>query len=130
MGKKDLNYIANLEKAISDKYGPEAVQNPKNLWTKEKEEEYKEQIKKLQEKTDLLQKKIEKIELSGFLISKNLLNKDSNRTCPTCAVYSFSSKDDVYMNKYDCCFKCYVQYVEDRETRWESGWRPGDKNEQ
>ena len=127
MGKKDLNYIANLEKAISEKYGQEAVQNPKSLWTKEKEEEYIEQIKKLQEKTDLLQKKIEKIELSGFLISKNLLNKDSNRTCPTCTVYSFSSKDDVYMNKFSCCFKCYVQHVEGREERWMTGWRPKEQ---
>ena len=22
------------------------------------------------------------------------------------------------MNKYDCCAKCYVQFVEDREERW------------
>ena len=29
--KKDLNYIANVEKAISEKYGAETVQNPKNL---------------------------------------------------------------------------------------------------
>ena len=127
--KKDLNYIANVEKAISEKYGAETVQNPKNLWSKEKEEQYLVQIKKLQEKTDRLQQKIEKVELSGFLISKKLLNKDSNRTCSVCNTYSFDSKDDVYTNKFDCCFKCYIQYVEDREERWLKGWRPGDKND-
>lgn len=127
--KKDLNYIANIEKAISEKYGAETVQNPKNLWSKEKEEQYLLQIKKLQEKTDRLQQKIEKVELSGFLISKKLLNKDSNRTCSVCSTYSFDSKDDVYTNKFDCCFKCYIQYVEDREERWFKGWRPGDKND-
>ena len=127
--KKDLNYIANIEKAISEKYGAETVQNPKNLWSKEKEEQYLLQIKKLQEKTDRLQQKIEKVELSGFLISKKLLNKDSNRTCSVCNTYSFDSKDDVYTNKFDCCFKCYIQYVEDREERWLKGWRPGDKND-
>jgi hypothetical protein len=127
--KKDLNYIANVEKAISEKYGAETVQNPKNLWSKEKEEQYLVQIKKLQEKTDRLQQKIEKVELSSFLISKKLLNKDSNRTCSVCNTYSFDSKDDVYTNKFDCCFKCYIQYVEDREERWLKGWRPGDKND-
>jgi len=127
--KKDLNYIANVEKAISEKYGAETVQNPKNLWSKEKEEQYLVQIKKLQEKTDRLQQKIEKVELSGFLISKKLLNKDSNRTCSVCNTYSFDSKDDVYTNKFDCCFRCYIQHVEDREERWLEGWRPGDKND-
>jgi hypothetical protein len=127
--KKDLNYIANVEKAISEKYGAETVQNPKNLWSKEKEEQYLVQIKKLQEKTDRLQQKIEKVELSGFLISKKLLNKDSNRTCSVCNTYSFDSKDDVYTNKFDCCFGCYIQHVENREERWLKGWRPGDKND-
>lgn len=127
--KKDLNYIANIEKAISEKYGADTVQNPKNLWSKEKEEQYLLQIKKLQEKADRLQQKIEKVELSGFLISKKLLNKDSNRTCSVCNTYSFDSKDDVYTNKFDCCFKCYIQHVEDREERWLKGWRPGDKND-
>ena len=32
--------------------------------------------------------------------------------------------DDLYMNKFDCCFNCYIQYVEGREARWHSGWRP------
>ena len=35
--------------------------------------------------------------------------------------------DDVYMSKFDCCFKCYIQWGEGREDRWSTGWRPGDK---
>ena len=126
MSKKDLNYIAKVEKAIAEKYGPETVQNPKSLWTKEKEEQYLEQLRELQKKSDKLQEKVEKIEFNGFLISKKLLNKGGNRTCSTCNTYSFDSKDDVYMNKFDCCFQCYIKYIEDREERWASGWRPGD----
>jgi hypothetical protein len=30
----------------------------------------------------------------------------------------------MYLSKYDCCFECYVEYIEDREQRWEKGWRP------
>ena len=32
--------------------------------------------------------------------------------------YSFDLKDDIYMNKHDCCWKCYMQFVDGREDRW------------
>ena len=50
-------------------------------------------------------------------------------TCPVCDTYSFNVKDDVYMNKFQCCWKCYIQWVEDREDRWQSGWRPNNGND-
>ena len=106
---EDPNYLIKLERAISEKYGPEAIVNPRNGWDEGKEEEYKEQIKKWQTKQDTLEYKNEKIEQDGFFISKKLLNKESNdRTCPLCAEYSFEIKDDVYMAKYNCCYKCYL----------------------
>ena len=40
MTKKDLNYIAAVEKAITDKYGDDAVRNPKASWDDEREKEY------------------------------------------------------------------------------------------
>ena len=67
--------------------------------------------------------------MDGFLISKKLFNKDNNRNCPVCQAYSFELRDDVYMAKFDCCFKCYIQWVEGREDRWFQGWRPEKKNE-
>ena len=33
---------------------------------------------------------------------------------------------DLYNNKFECCQKCYIQYVEGREKRWLKGWRPKD----
>jgi hypothetical protein len=126
--KKDLNKIAAIEKAIEQKYGKEAIQNPKASWDEAKEKEYLEQLKKEHKKNLKKKDKIEKVETDGFLVSKQLLIKDSSRVCPVCEVYSFSAKDDVYMNKYKCCYNCYVQWVENREDRWLSGWRP-EKNE-
>ena len=38
--------------------------------------------------------------------------------------YSFDTRDNVYMTKYTCCYKCYIQWVEGREERWATGWRP------
>ena len=130
MKDKDPHYVVKLEKAIAEKYGKEAIQNPKSGWTPEKEKEYIEQVKKIQEKRNQKQEASEKVETNGFLINKKLLNREQKRNCPVCESYSLEMKDDVYMTKFDCCFKCYIQYVEDREERWNTGWRPntGDKN--
>lgn len=119
--KKDQNYIAGLEKAVEEKYGKEAVVNPRSKWNQQKEQEYLEQRK---ERAKILRERREKrqtIEKDGFLIKKKLVNKTADRVCPilTCGKYSFSIKDDVFMNKYGCCYTCYVQYVEGREDKWE-----------
>ena len=122
--KNDLNDIAAVEKAISKKYGDEAIVNPKSTWDSAKEEQYIEQLKKIAEMDLESSKKPPKAELNGFLLSEKLINKQSERTCPVCDTYSFNKKDDLYMNRFECCLKCYINYVEGREERWDSGWRP------
>ena len=122
--KKDLNDIAAVEKAISKKYGDETIVNPKSTWDENKEKEYIEQVKKEAKKDISNPKKAPKVELNGFLLSEKLINKQSQRTCPVCETYSFDKKDDLYMNRFDCCLKCYINFVEGREERWASGWRP------
>ena len=125
--KLGLNDIAKFEQAIAKKYGPEAVENPRKYWNDEKEKEYQEQLKKLAKKERLNEEKDDKVEQDGFLISKKLLNKETTRrVCPVCKTYSFKIKDDVFMNKFDCCYSCYIQWVDDREERWEKGWRPNN----
>jgi hypothetical protein len=121
MESKDPNYAAKVEKAIAEKYGEEAIVNPKSQWDDDKEKEYLEGLRNNYRQADA---EVEQIELDGVLISKELLNKESERSCPTCGTYSFKSVDDLYMTKFDCCFKCYIQWVEGREDRWKSGWRP------
>ena len=54
---KDPNYVARVEKAISKKYGYDAIQNPRANWDDEKEEEYKKQLQKMLEKEDRFQEK-------------------------------------------------------------------------
>ena len=127
MSKNNMN-IAAVEQAIAKKYGEATIINPSSLWDKDKEAEYAKQLKALEQQT--ADTTNEKVEVDGVLIPKKLLNRETNRTCPTCGEYSFSSKDDVYMIKYNCCNKCYIQWVEDREQRWLDGWRPnkGEKN--
>ena len=116
--RKDPNFAIKVENAISEKYGVETVQHP------QKEEDYLEQLKLLNQKLDKISEKLEKVEVEGVLLPKKLLNKDSNRSCPVCHTYSFDTRDNVYMTKYSCCRKCYITYVEGREDRWAAGWRP------
>lgn len=123
MNKKDPNYAIKVEQAIAKKYGDETVVNPKSQWDDEKEKQYLEDLKRLHY-TNLDMEDLEKEEVNGVFIPKKLLKEESNRSCSTCNTYSFKSRDDVYMTKFGCCFKCYVQYVEGREDRWKNGWRP------
>ena len=117
-------YIAKLEKAISAKYGDEATHNPRRFWNEEKEKEYLQQSQEEQRKFTRLAESQDKVEQDGFLINKKLLTRDNNRTCPVCEKYSFHPRDDLYVNKFEACFKCYIQYIEGREERWATGWRP------
>ena len=116
--------IAALEKAIAKKYGDDAVQNPQAQWDEIKEEEYLEQMKQLYAKIKVNESFEEKIDINGIKVSKKLLNKGSDRTCAACFKFSFNLADDIYMSKYDCCQRCHIQWVEGREERWETGWRP------
>lgn len=119
------DYIVKLEKAISQKYGEEATHNPRRFWDEDKEKEYIQQSQIEQQKFAKNAESQDKIEADGFLINKKLLNRDHNRTCPVCSRYSFHPRDDLYMNKFEACFKCYIQYIDGgREERWKNGWRP------
>ncbi len=124
--KKDPDYVVKFEKAISEKYGSEAIENPKKHWNKEKEQQYLEQMRLFYQKVDKSKSSEDREKVDGVLISKKFSSIESKRSCPICNTYSFSSKDDMYMTKFECCFACYVTYVEDREERWKQGWRPNN----
>ena len=120
--------IAAVEQAISKKYGDEAIQNPRANWDEEKEKEYLEQSKEFYQKSYQKESQQEKVDINGIKVSKKLLNRESLRCCSVCGNFPKKSLDDVCLTKCDCCSKCYVQYVEDREERWLKGWRPNNGN--
>jgi hypothetical protein len=126
--KRTDNQIAALEKAIKEKYGAETIAHPRSDWDDEKEQDYLEQIKTLAKKKQTADEASNKVENGGFFVSKKLLNRETKRKCPVCDVYSFKITDDVYMNKFECCYNCYIQYVDNREERWKTGWRPNNGN--
>jgi len=128
MSDKDPNYIPKLEKAIAQKYGEEAINNPRRFWDEDKEKDYIAQSQEEQRKFAKLAETQDKVEQDGFLINKKLLTRDHNRTCPVCSIYSFHPRDDLYMNKFEACFACYIQYIDGREERWATGWRPNKEN--
>jgi len=115
MNKKDYNYIASVEKAIAEKYGKDAVQDFRNTWEEGKEKEYLDQLKERNTKRKAP-------------LGKMPAGRKQERTCPVCKTYSFSPKDDLYMNRFKCCFGCYVDFVEKREDRWDTGERPSEEH--
>ena len=100
--------------------------DPQTLIDEEKEKEYLQQMKEFYQKTQLIEESQEKVDVNGIKISKKLLNRDAIRSCPICSSFAKKSMDDVCLVKFDCCFKCYIQYVENREERWLKGWRPDE----
>ena len=120
----ELNYIASLEKAIKKKYGSDAIQNPAKYWNEDKEKEYLQQLKDFVEKQKKYELQAEPENVNGVLITKKLLNKERKNICPVCSGSVKNINDDIYILKFDCCTKCYINYVEDREDRWMKGWRP------
>ena len=123
-----LNQIAAIEKAIRQKYGKEAIINPNSEWSEAKEKEYLEQLREMNEKQTSLDEQQEKVEADGFLINKKLLTRETTiLNCPVCSKRLKTVKDDIYNNKFECCHRCYIEYVEGRKDRWLKGWRPGEK---
>jgi hypothetical protein len=123
---KDPDYIVRVEQAISQKYGEEAIQNPKADWDEEKEKVYLQQMQELYKKQKKNDEANDKVELNGIKVSKKLLNRESKTGCSVCGAFSNSTRDDVSFVKFDCCYKCYIKWVECREDRWREGWRPNE----
>ncbi len=122
----DYDQLAKFEKAIEKKYGPKAIVNPKSGWNKDKEEEFLKDLKRFYSPRE--RAPAQKIKVGDVLISKVFLDEKTQNTCPVCSEYSMSKKDDVYMTKFKCCMKCYFDYIDGREDRWASGWRPEKKD--
>jgi len=122
--EEDLNYIAGLEKAIKKKYGEETIQNPASHWDEAKEGEYIKQLQEFVSKQQKFESYTEPENVNGVLITQKLFNKDSKTICPVCKTRKRKIEDEVYYIKFECCYKCYIKFVEHREERWLKGWRP------
>ena len=123
---KDPDFVFRLEKAIEEKYGKETVVNPKSKWDKEKEKQYRKELKEFYANKS----EDEKVLYNGILVSKKLFNKDKNVSCSACGVYSFNDQDTFFLKKWTTCFNCYINYIDGREERWLDGWRPKIKTEE
>jgi len=108
------NKIARIEKAISKKYGKKAIMNPKSNWNKDKEERFQKSAKKFY-------KKISEIKDKRRKMNRGLTH---GRPCPICSKYFLSTRDEAKLYKYGCCHDCFIDFVDGREDRWATGWRP------
>lgn len=116
MKEDRLNKIASIEKVIKNKYGKEAIQNPKANWSKEKEDKFVKDSKKFYK--ERLSRK------HGDFIKK--VTHKTGENCSTCFKEWFfmTLEDEVSCLKWSVCRDCYIKYIDGREERWASGWRP------
>ena len=121
---KNYDYIASIEKAIAEKYGKETVQDFRAEWDEKKEDNYLEQLKEVRKNIPTSPSNSVEVRLDDYSTIRRNKYKNLSRICPVCKTYSFSMKDDLYMNRFDCCFGCYIDFVEDREDRWKEDKRP------
>lgn len=105
--KKDLNKIAQIEKAISKKYGKEAIQNPKSNWNEKKEKKYLADVKRFYTRT-----------------SPNMLKKYKHKfknscVCEACGKedYFFSLLDDKSFARWNVCHSCYIDNIQGRPDK-------------
>jgi len=112
MNKKDPNYIVKLERIISQRYGEETIANPKDNWDDNKEQEYFRQLKELEEKEEDKGKNEEEFISEGNILIDKKIKENKDRICLKCNEYSFKKIDDIYMIKYQCCYKCYLKYYD------------------
>ena len=124
MKNKNPDQIAAIEQAIAQKYGETTVANPRADWNQIKEKEYLDQMREFYQKIKKNEEYQEKIDINGIKVSKKLLNRESLASCSVCGSFPKKSLDDVCLVKFECCHQCYIQYVEQREERWSTGWRP------
>ena len=110
MAKQDPAFPGQLEKAIKERWGEAAIKHPLKDWTDEEEAEYQRQKAELVSEKQDKEEDNDLVEKDGFSMPRKLIIKTADRTCRRCGEYSFSVKDDLYMNKFKCCFKCYEAY--------------------
>ena len=48
--------------------------------------------------------------------------------CPICSLPMLVDVDRKQYTRHKCCHKCSTYFVEGREDRWKSGWRPNDED--
>lgn len=111
--------LGKLSKAIVDRWGHEVAEDYRARWNRTKEELYIEQLKAI-DKARNKQEQDDKVLVDGVLLPKKLFTKDrenNNRICNMCKTYSLRYADDLYMNKYKVCEKCYIEHLEDRINR-------------
>jgi len=127
MSKKDFNYIAGVELAIVKKYGRIAAQDFRSGWDPHMEKEYLRQLRERNKKvsSDACRKHTQTV--GDVQITKRSSSAETDRTCHVCKTYSFSLKDDLYMNRFDCCYPCYLDFVIAREKDWMAGRRPSEE---
>jgi len=113
--KRDWNDIAALEQLMEKKFGKESTIDPRSNWNPIKEKEYIQQTKD-NYKREIEQEQQEQKLFDGFSLKGKLFSSGLNYFCTKCEKHSTNPDDDVYLNKYKCCYICYIKHYEGKKN--------------
>lgn len=110
MKEDKLNKIARIEKAIKEKYGKEAIQNPRSNWDENKEKQFVKASKEFYAK---------KSKASSGKLERTYTDQLTKR-CQTCSKEWFfmDLEDELCFMRWSVCRSCYIDYVQGREEKW------------
>lgn len=118
MPNVDPKQIAAIEKAIEEKYGIDAILDPSSFWTPEKEKVYLDQVKSVEK--FYRQRPYENYaDQGGFILKEKLVSRSNFDSCSICGEQAYKINDELYMTKFNSCFKCFVKHIEGREAKWQ-----------
>ena len=62
--------------------------------------------------------------IKDSVVFKNKENTKNSFFCAVCKFPLVSQQDFLKHAEYNCCQKCFLDFVESRKDDWISGWRP------
>ena len=104
---------AQLEHAIQQKFGKDAVKDPKDFVDRIRRKEITTEFQKDQERWEEYDAKEEITDMESFvIIDKKASKKEPLIVCKTCKKESivFTSKDYFYSSKHGCCELCFYAH--------------------
>lgn len=104
-----------LKDALIRKFGIEVVQDPLEYWNREKEDAYLTQVEKMIVLDDKNKsEETREIAENVYVVSKLFNRKNGLQNCKLCKKRTKNVDDDVCFAKYETCYKCYIEHIEDR----------------
>jgi len=116
--KKLVEYYDKLAEILYKQTDGKGLIDKETLWSGngEDREEVQKKIFELSKKK--IEKNTEVVDEDTYIVSKLVRKENFINKCEICNSGIMNINDDVMFIKYNCCYKCYIRYIEGREDKY------------